>query len=69
MTPPFLTSSLDTVVWAHSWTCHITIGETSSGTNCIGSWVGPRAGLDIMDKRKSFVPAGNLTPTPPSERP
>jgi hypothetical protein len=29
-----------------------TSGETAHGTHWIGGWVGPRAGLDIMEKGK-----------------
>jgi hypothetical protein len=28
------------------------LGKNSPGTNCIGGWVGPRAGLNVMEKRK-----------------
>jgi hypothetical protein len=37
--------------------------EVATGTNWIGGWVGLRAGLDAMTKRKysTITPAGNLT--------
>jgi len=40
-----------------------TSGESTPGTHRIGSWVGPRAGLDAMAKRKIpiIAPAGNWT--------
>jgi hypothetical protein len=40
--PPFLTSALDGGEWSAS----------RLGTHCIGGWVGPRAGLDAVKKRK-----------------
>jgi hypothetical protein len=33
----------------------------TSGSHWIGAWVGPRAGLDAMEKRKSCVLAENRT--------
>jgi hypothetical protein len=30
--------------------------ETVHGIRCIGGWVGPRAGLDFMDKREISCP-------------
>jgi hypothetical protein len=29
-----------------------TLGERATGTHYIGGWVGPRAGLDVTEKRK-----------------
>jgi hypothetical protein len=34
------------------------------GTDWIEGWVGPKAGLDTSEKRKSLVPAVNETPEP-----
>jgi hypothetical protein len=36
--------------------------EKDPGTHWIGSWVGLRAGLDIVARRKSFASAENRTP-------
>jgi hypothetical protein len=33
-------------------------GERASGTHWIGGWVGPRAGLDYVEKRILFTPPG-----------
>jgi hypothetical protein len=43
------------------WRCVLTFTPegTGPGTQCIGDWVGSRAGLDI-------APTGNRTPTPRS---
>lgn len=37
--------------------------ETAHGTHCTGGWVEPRAGPDVMGKRKIFCPTENQTPT------
>jgi hypothetical protein len=39
-------------------------GERFSGSHSIGGWVGPRAGLDAVAKRKNLftAAAGNRTP-------
>jgi hypothetical protein len=50
--PPFLTSALDGGEWSASRTCHFTPGEKAPGTHWIGGHVGPRAGLDAVEKRK-----------------
>jgi hypothetical protein len=34
-------------------------GEGAPGTHWIGGWLVPRAGLDVMEKRKILRPAGN----------
>jgi hypothetical protein len=31
--------------------CRFTPGERAPGIHCIGGWVGPRADLDVMEKR------------------
>jgi hypothetical protein len=44
-------------------------GERAPGTPCIGGWVGPRAGLDDMEKRKIFpLPGLELRPLGRSAR-
>jgi hypothetical protein len=35
----------------------------SSGIHCIGGWVGPRTGLDDVERRKYLAPTGTRTPT------
>ena len=31
--------------------------EKRAGTHCTGGWVGHRAGLDVLENRKSLAPA------------
>jgi hypothetical protein len=38
--------------------CRFTPGERAPGTNSIGGWVDPRAGLDDMEKWKFLSPPG-----------
>jgi hypothetical protein len=47
-----LTSALDGGVWSASRPGHFTPRERAPGTRWIGGWVGPRAGLDAVSKRK-----------------
>jgi hypothetical protein len=46
----FLTSALVGGEWSSSRTSHFTPKETAPGTHRIGGWVGPRAGLDNVEK-------------------
>jgi hypothetical protein len=46
-----LTSAL--VEWTASRSDRFTPGERAAGTHCIGGWVGPRAGLDDVEKKNS----------------
>jgi hypothetical protein len=50
--PPFLTFALDGGEWSASLPCCFTPGERAPSTHWIGGWVGPRAGLDAVEKRK-----------------
>jgi hypothetical protein len=50
----FLTSSLDGGKWSASRPGRFTPGERPCGTHRIGGWVGLRAGLDAVVKRKKF---------------
>jgi hypothetical protein len=40
----------------------LTPGETASVTFCTGRWVGPRDGLEAMEKRKVSCPCQKLNP-------
>jgi hypothetical protein len=55
----FLTSALDGGEWSASHPGHFTPEERAPGTHCIGGWVGPRTGLDDVEKRK-FLPLPRL---------
>ena len=35
---------------------YFTLGERGPGIHCIGSWVGPRAGLDVSENRRISRP-------------
>jgi hypothetical protein len=48
MASPFLTSVLDGGEWTASRHGHFTPEGKAPGTHCIGGWVGPRSGLDIV---------------------
>jgi hypothetical protein len=50
--PRFLTPALDGDEWSASRTGRFTPGERAPGTHWIGGWVGPRAILDAVVKRK-----------------
>jgi hypothetical protein len=42
---------------------HFTSGEGAHGTDCIGGWVGPRASLKDMEKKKlRILPGLELQP-------
>jgi hypothetical protein len=61
--PPFLTSALDGVEWSASRPGGFTPGEIGPGTYWIGGWVGPRAGLGVVEKRK-FLHLQGFEPSP-----
>jgi hypothetical protein len=44
--------------WSASRPCRFIPGETAPGTHWIGGWVGPRAGLDYVEKRKFLTLLG-----------
>jgi hypothetical protein len=44
--------------WSASSSCRFTPGERTSGTFWIGGWVGPRTGLDDVEKRKFLTLSG-----------
>jgi hypothetical protein len=48
--------------WSASRTRHFTPWDAASDTHCIG-YVGPRAGMDVMEKKKYFAATGNGTGT------
>jgi hypothetical protein len=46
------TLALDGGEWSASCPCHFTPRTRAPGTHWIGGWVAPRAGLDMVSKRK-----------------
>jgi hypothetical protein len=48
----FLISALVVGEWSASRPGRFTLGERAPGTHWIESWVGPRAGLDDVEKKK-----------------
>jgi hypothetical protein len=57
----FLTSALVGGEWSASRPGHFTPWERAPGTHWTGGWVGPRAGLD--DVEKILDPTETRTPT------
>jgi hypothetical protein len=54
----FLTSALVGGEWSASRPDRFTSGERAPGTYWKGSWVGSRAGLNDVEKRKFMTPQG-----------
>jgi hypothetical protein len=54
----FLTSALVGGEWSASRPCRFTPEERVTSTHWIGGWVGPRAGLDYLEKRKFLTLPG-----------
>jgi hypothetical protein len=54
----FLTSALVGCQWSASHPGQFASGEKAPVTHYIGGWVGPRAGLDDMEKRKFLTLPG-----------
>jgi hypothetical protein len=55
----FLTSALVGGEWSASCTCHFTPGKRTLSAHWIGGWVGPRAGLDAVEKRNFLTLQGH----------
>jgi hypothetical protein len=60
----FLTLALDRGEWSASHPGHFTPEEGAPSTHWIGGWVGPRASLDTVKKRKTLAPAMNQIQIP-----
>jgi hypothetical protein len=54
----FLTSALVGGELSASCLGHLNDGERAPGTHWIGGWVGPRAGVEKVKKRKFLPPPG-----------
>jgi hypothetical protein len=48
----FLASAVEGGEWSTSLHCRFNPGETDPGTYWTGRWLGPRIGMDVMEKRK-----------------
>jgi hypothetical protein len=59
----FLTSALVGGEWSVLRPGRFTSGERAPGTHWIGSWVGPRVGLEDVERRKMLLLPG-LGPRP-----
>jgi hypothetical protein len=55
----FLTSAIFGAEWSASRSGRFTPGEIAPGNHWIGGWVGPRTGLDDVEKRQ-FLPTPGL---------
>jgi hypothetical protein len=64
-----LTSALDGGEWSASRPGRFTPREKAPGTHWIGDWVGPRAVLDAVVKRKIPSPCRELNPRTPIVQP
>jgi hypothetical protein len=64
-----LTSALDGGEWSASRPGCSTPRERASGTHCIGDWVGLKAVLDAVVKRKIHSPRRELNPRTPIVQP
>jgi hypothetical protein len=53
-----VTSALAGGEWSASHPCCFIPGEKAPGTDWIGGWVGPRAGLDDVEKSKFLTLPG-----------
>jgi hypothetical protein len=56
--PHFLDLGTSWKQWSASRPCRFTSGERAPGTHWIGGWMGPRAGLDDVEKRKLLILPG-----------
>jgi hypothetical protein len=65
----FLTAALDGGEWSASRPGRFTRMETAPGTHWIGGWVGPRAVLDRVVKRKIPSPRRKSNPRTPIVQP
>jgi hypothetical protein len=64
-----LTSALDVGEWSASCLGCFTPRESVPNTNWIGGWVGPRASLDTVSKRKIPSPCRDSNPDHPIVQP
>jgi hypothetical protein len=60
-TPHILISALDGGEWSASWSGHFASADRALVTHWTGSWLGRRAGLDVVEARKVSCPDRNRT--------
>jgi hypothetical protein len=65
----FLTLTIDGGEWLAPRSGRFTREETAPATHWIGGWVGPRAGLDTVSKRKIPSPYRDSNPDNPTVQP
>jgi hypothetical protein len=58
--PSFMTSVPDVGEWLASCPSSIIPGERANGTHWMGGWMGPRVGLESVEKRKIPFPCCHL---------
>jgi hypothetical protein len=58
----FVTLVLDRSEWSASRLGHFTSRETAPGTQSVGGWVDPRAGMDAVAKRKNSLSLPRIEP-------
>jgi hypothetical protein len=58
-----LTSALVEGEWSASRPDRFTLWERAPSTHWIGDWMGSRAGLDDVEKKKNLAPTETRTPT------
>jgi hypothetical protein len=62
--PPFSTSTLDEGEWSVSRPAHFTPGEIAHSTHWVGGYVGPKFGLDAIEKKKILSSRESITGRP-----
>jgi hypothetical protein len=67
--PRIFTSALDGGEWSASCPGRFILRKRSHGTNWIGGWVGPRACVDTVSKRKIPSPHRDSNPHHPMVQP
>jgi hypothetical protein len=54
----FLTSALTGGEWSASRPCRFTPGERAPGAYWVGEWVGPKTGLNVVEKKQFLTLLG-----------
>jgi hypothetical protein len=59
---PFLTLEIDGGEWSAPHPCHFTPGETDLSTYRTGEWVGPRTGVEAIERKNFSCPCQESNP-------